>query len=324
MGREPREASRPAPWRGWWATGRAIGRAVAFVGVTITLLPLFALAGCHSRAAAQPIRKLWSRFCLRLLGLEVTYRGRPVEACAALLVANHVSYLDIVLLAARTDATFIAKAEVAGWPLFGAIGRAAGTFFIRRRWRDVLVQRNTLAARLRRGESFILFAEGTSTNGLDVLPLKTSLLSVAEPWVLDRPIAVQPVTLAYRRLRGGAPITAENCQRYAWCGDDELVPHLWAMLQDDGCEIEVVFGAPLMSWAVTSRKLLGPDIRRTMITELLPPAFAPVTAEPSSAEPVPTDLVPIEPVASEPMPSKPAVSVPPIAAARAVSNDVAA
>jgi hypothetical protein len=91
-----------------------------------------------------------------------------------------------------------------GWPLFGAIGRAAGTFFIRRRWRDALVQRNTLAARLRAGESFILFAEGTSTDGLDVLPFKTSLLSVAEPWVLDRPIAVQPVTLAYRRLRCGS------------------------------------------------------------------------------------------------------------------------
>lgn len=258
------------------ATGRraarrrllAILRALAFLVVTLTLLPLFAAAGLFGRAARQPIRKLWARFCLRLLGLEVRYRGQPMQACATLLVSNHVSYLDIVLLAARTDATFIAKAEVAGWPLFGTIGRAAGTFFIRRRWRDALVQRNTLAARLRAGESFILFAEGTSSDGLEVLPLKTSLLSVAEPWVLDRSIAVQPVTLAYRRLRSGEPFTAGNCRRYAWCGDDALLPHLWALLHDHGCVVEVVFGEPVISWAVSNRKRLGKELRWTIAAQL--------------------------------------------------------
>ena len=250
---------------------RAIGRALAFLVVTLTLLPLFALAGLFGRVARQPIRKLWACFCLRLLGLDVRHRGQPMQACATLLVCNHVSYLDIVLLAAATDATFIAKAEVAGWPLFGAIDRAAGTFFIRRRWRDALVRRNTLASRLRAGESFILFVEGTSTDGLGVLPFETSLLSVAEPWVLDRPIAVQPVTLAYRRLRSGEPITGPSCHRYAWCGGDDLVPHLWALLQDDGCAIEVVFGEPVMSWAVGCRKRLGRELRRAIAAELTGP-----------------------------------------------------
>ena len=250
----------------------AILRALAFLVVTLTLLPLFAAAGLFGRSARQLIRKLWAQFCLRLLGLEVRYRGLPMQACATLLVSNHVSYLDIVLLAARTDATFIAKAEVARWPLFGTIGRAAGTLFIRRRWRDALVQRNTLAARLRAGESFILFAEGTSSDGLGVLPLKTSLLSVAEPWVLDRPIAVQPVTLAYRQLRSGQPITVRNCRRYAWCGDDALLPHLWALLHDDGCLIEVVFGQPVISWAVGNRKRLGRELRCTIAAELPPVA----------------------------------------------------
>ena len=270
---------------------RAIVRALAFLGVTLTLLPVFAAAGVLGPAAGQPIRRLWARFCLRLLGLEVHYQGAPMQACATLLVANHVSYLDIVLLAARTDATFIAKAEVRAWPLFGAIGRAAGTFFIRRQWRDALVQRNSLAARLRAGESFILFAEGTSTDGLGVLPFKTSLLSVAEPWVLDRPIAVQPVTLAYRRLRCGRPITAANCHRYAWCGDDALVPHLWAMLHDDGCVIEVVFGAPVVSWSVSSRKLLGRDLHRTISAELGPPEPpAPPECSPLPEPSMATDL----------------------------------
>jgi len=251
---------------------RAVLRALVLLVVTLALLPLFAAAGIFGRVARRPIRRLWAGSCLRLLGLEVRYRGAPMQACATLLVSNHVSYLDVVLLAARTDATFIAKAEVARWPLFGAIGRSAGTFFVRRRRRDALVQRNTLAARLRNGESFILFAEGTSSDGLGVQPLKTSLLSVAEPWVLDRPIAVQPVTLAYRQLRSGAAITARNCRRYAWCGDDELVPHLWKLLHDDGCVIEVVFGEPVVSWAVENRKLLGRHLRQSIAAELEPPA----------------------------------------------------
>ena len=260
-----------------WVVARASFRAVAFLVVTLVLLLLFVTVGAVAAALRNGLRRFWCRFCLVLLGLEVRYRGEPVSVCATLFVANHVSYLDIVLLGARIDATFIAKAEVEGWPLFGTIGRAANTFFIRRRRRDALVQRNTLAARLRQGESFILFAEGTSTNGLDVLPLKTSLLSVAEPWVLDRPIAVQPVTLAYRRLKDGTPLTAGNCQRYAWFGEAALVPHLWAMLQDDGCVIEVVFGEPILSWAVSSRKMLGPEMRRALLCELVPAAAVEAT-----------------------------------------------
>jgi 1-acyl-sn-glycerol-3-phosphate acyltransferase len=255
------------PWR-WRAVALATLRAFAFLAVTLCLLPLFVAAGAVASGPRNAIGRLWCRCCLRLFGLEVRCRGEPVAVCATLFLANHVSYLDIVLLGARVEATFVAKAEVRGWPLFGAIGRAAGTFFIRRRWRDALVQRNTLAARLRAGESFILFAEGTSTDGLDVLPLKTSLLSVAEPWVLDRPIAVQPVTLAYRRLKDGTPIHAGNCHRYAWFGDMALVPHLWAMLKDEGCVVEIVFGEPILSWAVTSRKVLGREMRRALLAPL--------------------------------------------------------
>jgi len=73
---------------------------------------------------------------------------------------------------------------------------------------------------------------------------------------------VLPVTLADRRLRVGEPITGLNCHRHAWCGDDERVPHLWALLHDDGCVIEVVFGEPVMSWAVAGCKRLGRQLRR--------------------------------------------------------------
>lgn len=248
---------------------RAVWRATLFILATLTLLPLFLLAGLLGRPAKRLVRIAWCRACQAILGLVVDYRGEPMGACATLFVANHVSYLDIVLLGARIDATFIAKSEVGGWPLFGLISRAANTFFIRRRWRDALVQRNMLAARMRAGESFILFAEGTSTNGLDVLPFKTSLLSVAEPWVIDRPVAVQPVALLFRALRDGQPIGPLTCGRYAWFGDDSMLPHLWSVLHDDGLFVEVTFGEPVFSWAVDSRKTLGRKMRDTVRHEIV-------------------------------------------------------
>lgn len=171
---------------------------------------------------------------LLLLGVHLEVRGRPTAVEPALFVPNHVSYLDIPILGALCDAAFIAKAEIADWPFFGWLARKSGTLFVRRHWREAKRQRDALAARLARTESFVLFAEGTSSPGLDVLPLKTSLLSVAEPNVVDRPIAVQPVVLAYRRLRRGPPIDAHNAELYAWCGDATLLPHLWRVLQLPG------------------------------------------------------------------------------------------
>ena len=95
---------------------------------------------------------------------------------------------------------------------------------------------------------------GTSSNGLSVHRLKTSLLSVAEPWVLDCPIAVQAVTLAYVRLADGTPIDTTNCDLYAWHGDADLLPHLWNVLQMDGRRGASRAAEPMLSWSVTSRK----------------------------------------------------------------------
>jgi 1-acyl-sn-glycerol-3-phosphate acyltransferase len=144
--------------------------------------------------------------------------GAACETLPTLFVANHVSYLDIPILGAVLEATFIAKTEVAGWPFFGHLARLTDTIFIRRHWRQALIQRNLLADRMGGGESLILFAEGTSGNGLEVLPLKSSLLSIAETGVVGRLIAVQPVALAHLRLADGTLIDRATCDHYAWYG----------------------------------------------------------------------------------------------------------
>lgn len=247
---------------------RGVARTLAFLAVTFAVIGGAVLTNPLGRGPRRPLRRAWGRLVAAILGVRLRRAGEPFRACPTLFVANHLSYLDVVCLSTALDATFIAKSEVAGWPLVGYVARLAGTMFVRRHWRLALVQRDALAARLRAGESLILFGEGTSTDGLDVKPFKTSLLSVAEPWVLDRPVGVQSVSLVYLRLSDGTPIDAANVHLYSWWGSADMAPHLWRVLCLGGAEIEVHFGPPVLSWAVTSRKLLGPALRGEVVARL--------------------------------------------------------
>ena len=131
--------------------------------------------------------------------------------CPTLFVANHVSYLDVLILGAFLDATFIAKAEIAGWPLFGLLAQAVPHVLhpppLARR-ADPAQRRWPPGCAPARASS--CSREGTSTNGLAVRRFKTTLLSVAEPWVLDCPVAVQAVTLAYWQPRRRHPDRARQ------------------------------------------------------------------------------------------------------------------
>lgn len=248
-------------------------RVFLFVALTDLLLLLHFPAIVLGKRAKLAVRRLWCRATARIVGVRFTVAGRAFGDCPTLYIANHVSYLDILVLGAVLDGTFIAKSEIASWPLFGLLGRLTRTLFIRRHWRHALIQRNELAARMRQGESFILFGEGTSSNGLGVLPLKTSLLSVAEPWVLDCPVAVQPVTLVFARLADGTAIGRHNCDLYAWYGDADFLPHLWRAMQHEGLEIQVRMADPTLSWSVRSRKLLGKALHARLSGQLAQPTL---------------------------------------------------
>jgi len=256
-------------------TVRAVGRALLFLAMTGVLLLLHVAIARLGESARAFLRRLWCRGCCRILGLEVTVTGRPASALPTLFVANHVSYLDIPVLGGVATPTFIAKAEVAGWPLFGLLGRLGSTLFIRRHWRDARNQCRRLADRLARGESFLLFAEGTSGDGLDILPFKTSLFAVAEPRWRRRPMLVQPVTLVYRALHDGTPITAANAELYAWIGEATLLAHLWNVLKRPGARIELAFGKPVAARKISSRKELAARLHSEMRETLRRPPAAP-------------------------------------------------
>jgi lyso-ornithine lipid O-acyltransferase len=237
-------------------------RALALIVWTGSLLlPALLVWRLRRRLPARPAR-LWCRGCCAIVGLEVRQIGRPAAGAPTLFVANHVSYLDVVALGSVLDAAFVAKSEVAGWPLIGLLGRLGRTVFVRRRGSQSARQCGALATRLDAGDSLILFAEGTSTDGARVRPFKSALFGVLDRPGLAASVAIQPVTIAYTRFRGGLAIEHALRPCYAWYADMALAPHLWSVLGLPGAEVELHFHEPVPGRAFASRKALASHAER--------------------------------------------------------------
>lgn len=237
------------------ATARAASILCAFAALTLLGMPLQALFLIVSLPLARWFawRYWWS--VARLVGLGVSSHGRPAEG-AVLIVANHASWLDVIALGSLRPLCFVAKREVARWPLFGQIARLGRTVFVDRDRRGDAVRANgEMAARLAAGDSLVLFPEGTSSDGNRVLPFRASLLASALR-ADGRLLPVQPVTLAYTRL-AGVPMDHFKRPHVAWYGDMRLAPHLWQALKLGPLDVDVVFHAPLDLAAAGGRKALA-------------------------------------------------------------------
>ena len=152
-----------------------------------------------------------------ILGLKVKCIGeRPDQAC--LIAANHVSWLDIPVLSAALPVSFVAKQEVSGWGIFGSLARLQRSVFVNRDRRHTTGEsRDEIQERLKAGDTLVLFAEGTSTDGNRVLQFRSAFFASAE----TDGLIVQPVTIAYDG-HWGLPMTRRRRPFYAWYGDMEL------------------------------------------------------------------------------------------------------
>lgn len=256
------------------ATLRAAARLSAFVLLSSVMIVAYSACVGPLRRWQRPLQVVWSRGCYALAGVRVRTFGEPYRAGPALTVSNHVSYLDIPILAALVDGAFVAKSEVGSWPLFGTAAKITGTVFVNRAGGEAMSQREELTRRLSEGKrGLILFAEGTSTDGSRVAPFKTSLFSIAERPPEGRTLVVQPVSVAYPRDRDGAPLTGERRSLYGWFGDAALVPHLWRMMGEKGAEAEVRFHAPIRVSGAMRRKDLA-KAAETAVASGVAEAFA--------------------------------------------------
>ncbi len=194
----------------------------------------------------------YHRQCLKLFGITVEVVGQPAAHHPCLYVSNHSSYLDIPVLGSLVPACFVAKREVAGWPLFGLLAKLQNTLFIDRRVSKVGQGQAALLARLKAGDDLVLFPEGTSSDGLRVLPFRRALFQAVLDQAGELPLVIQPVSVFCSEVNGTVADRHAK-QLYAWFGDMELLPHLWQFCQLRSVKVRVIFGRPLSPGGFHSR-----------------------------------------------------------------------
>ena len=176
------------------------------------------LHGVH-RPWTPYITQFVCRNAFRIIGMRYFSHGARMAHPGA-VVANHSSWLDIFTLNAEKRVYFVSKAEVARWPGIGWLARATGTVFIKRDKREAATQKRIFEERLTVGHKLLFFPEGTSTDGLRVLPFKPTLFAAFFADALRDFLWVQPVTVAYHAPPG------EEARFYGWWGDMDFGTHL--------------------------------------------------------------------------------------------------
>tara|TARA_B100000749_G_scaffold280431_2_gene276477 strand:- start:287 stop:1096 length:810 start_codon:yes stop_codon:yes gene_type:complete len=236
----------------------AVFRIIAFVLWTMFWLPVQVVVLAFDMRLSWLIPKLYHQGNCLILGLQVICHGVPAGASPVLFVSNHVSYLDIVVLAAHLEASFVAKREVAHWPLFGLLARLNRTVFVQRKAGRSGIYRDEMRHRLAGGKSLILFPEGTSSDGNRVLGFNSTFFSVAETGMKGKPVRVQPVAIAYTQLNG-LPVGRSRRPFFAWYGDMDLVSHLWTVLGQGVVTVELAFLPYVTMEHYSSRKDMARD-----------------------------------------------------------------
>lgn len=233
--------------------GGPVKTVASALAATGTLVPAYVALRALAPAASVRIPELYCAILARSLGVQVGLRGK-VASGAVLYVANHLSWLDILVLGARLEGAFVAKHEVGQMALVNTLARLRDTIFVERERRSrAASQASEVAARLRRGGNVILFPEGTSNDGVRILPFKSTLFAGLDAAPDAR---VQPVTLAYTELNG-LPLTRSRLLELAWIGDMELAPHALDMSRIGRIRAEVHCHPPVRPADFPDRKALA-------------------------------------------------------------------
>lgn len=221
-----RGPARSAPLRRLWRVPRMIAH---LLGGLATVLLVFPSLDAHARRVR--IRR-WSRRLLHLLGIDIRMAGTLGSGRGSVLVvANHVSWLDIFVLHAVGPVRFIAKAEIARWPVVGRLVRGVGTLFIERaRRHDTHRVNQEIARALEAGDIVAVFPEGTTTDGARLLPFKGALL---QP-IVDSGGDVRPVAIRYRTPDGRASVAA------AYVDDVSFLGSFWRICGERALVVETI------------------------------------------------------------------------------------
>jgi len=259
---------------------RAVTIISGFAVLTLPLMPVQALLNRVNRRAARRFPHWYHRQVCRLLGIRLHVEGKVANDAPVLLIANHTSWLDIPVVSAVAPVSFIAKKEVGGWPGVSALARLQRSVFVDRARRTAVGDTTSeLTRRLAQGDTLVLFAEGTSSDGNRVLPFRTSLFAAAKPRPTrgsgdeaGRPSAhgavVQTMTLVYTHVHG-VPLARADRPVVGWYGDMDMLSHAWTVLKSGPIDVTIRIGEPVELSKYVDRKDLARDTESRIRTEFL-------------------------------------------------------
>lgn len=262
---------------------------ITLVLLTLVLLP-FQLAGLLFRSPLQRlVPQIFHRGVCALLGIRINQIGRRSANGPLLILSNHVSWLDIIVITATTPAVFVAKHEVASWPVFGWLAKLQRTVFIERERRHKTGEAAAaMANRLSGGDAVVLFAEGTSSDGNRVLPFRSALVGAVHHTLGNSAhhdsVTVQPLSIAYTGI-GGVPTGRALRDRLAWYGDLELIPHMLGVLRSGAVDVTVSWGEAVAYDVSADRKAIAraaeTEVRRMTAAARRRPGLAPPAPQPA-------------------------------------------
>ena len=223
-------------------------RLLVLVLCSLALIPLQMLAVRFGWDMVHHVPVLFHRILLKLFNVRVVEKGTPPGEAPTLVVANHVSWLDIPVIGSVHPLSFIAKSEIEGWPVVGLLAKLQRSVFIDRQRRKATAEVNdALAHRLVKGEVIVLFAEGTTSDGNRLLPFRSSLVGAAQTALMHdsvEQVFLQPLAISYTR-RNGLPVTRRDRPFIAWYGDMDLASHLKLFVEGHPIDVVVTWGEPI-------------------------------------------------------------------------------
>ncbi len=232
--------------------------------VVIIQLPILALT---KGPLSYKIPRLWHRGLCWAFGMQVRIIGTPIPPnTPAMYISNHTSHFDILAIGTVLEASFVAKSDVEKWPIAGFLANLQQTAYISRNPRDALREKHSLQSYLRASKSIILFPEGTTDNGYDILPFKSSLFSLAlDHNLTDGKLMIQPFSL--RLIAKPGKRGATDLAKYPWAFDDDtpMATHLFTFWAGRGCIIELIFHPPVDPKQFDDRKILCDTIRDIVV-----------------------------------------------------------
>jgi lyso-ornithine lipid O-acyltransferase len=245
-------------------TMRAVILALLCALLTFLLIPLQWLSRFLRLPLTKTIPQFYHQAVCKFLNIKITVEG-DIGNTPNLVVANHVTWLDIPVIGSIWPVHFVAKKEVGTWPVFASLAKLQNTIFVDRgRRQSTLASRDEIRTRIQNGDTVVLFPEGTSNNGREVLPFKSTFFSVVE----NTNLRVVALTLVYETQRG-LPMMRRQRPSVAWVGDTEMAPHLWQFLKSGPITVRIIVHKPSKS---ENRKVMAKtahaEIKTTLVEAL--------------------------------------------------------